>query len=245
MALNDDLEARGPADGEARSTADSEALLAAGAASAGEEGTEKDFPLEGLPALPTRNPDFYMEPWCGVFLVCGISAVLVCFTAQAQTSPPPPPDPGGPSEQAASMRHLASLALRAVMVWAAVALCSMLYLLFGRNGEIKRSSETCYPIPPEVVQRLSEAKSAGSMRNVRGQGGRTYCVRCLIWRPGPREGGPGHHCSTCQRCVTGFDHHCGVFGRCITAYNLPCFYLLPLMGLAGLLTAFGAHSMLT
>merc|ERR1740121_370473 len=76
-----------------------------------------------------------------------------------------------------------------------------------------------------------------NLQNVQGPFGSSYCVRCLIWRPGGVETGPSHHCNICQRCVTGFDHHCNVFGRCITNANMPCFYTLIAMLIVGVLTA--------
>jgi len=83
-------------------------------------------------------------------------------------------------------------------------------------------------------------------RNIPGpEGSRTcgsYCVRCLVWRPPTRDPVThalckSHHCSICQRCVTGFDHHCDFFGRCIVSGNMICFGLTISMLWAGLLTA--------
>jgi hypothetical protein len=102
---------------------------------------------------------------------------------------------------------------------ALVCLCG---LMFGDPGIIKRSAETCFPLPDSIIQRLSTGRFMDDLSNVTAynpeglMSSKTFCVRCLVWRqPG------GHHCKTCQRCVKDFDHHCGVFGRCIAGKILP------------------------
>merc|ERR1712039_122236 len=87
-------------------------------------------------------------------------------------------------------------------------------------------------------QRLSSGQNLEGLKNIGGQGGQTYCVRCLVWRK--RDSGHGHHCSTCQRCVSGFDHHCGVFGRCIVDGNMLCFYAVNAMFVFGAVTSLAA-----
>merc|ERR1712216_931419 len=93
----------------------------------------------------------------------------------------------------------------------------------------------CYPIPEEVAGKLMDGKrDMSGFHNIRSEvDGRTYCVRCYLWRPSEIET-KCHHCNICQRCVTGFDHHCGVFGRCIVAKNMPCFILLVAMLFVGM-----------
>ena len=134
-------------------------------------------------------------------------------------------------------------------------------LLFGGQGcVVRRTDESCFPLPPEVATRLRDGAPLRDLANVE-DGGATFCVRCLVWRreAAPAAGGVcmpcddddgdggalyeyarGHHCRTCQRCVVEFDHHCGVLGRCITGTwttgNMAYFRLLIAMGWAGALT---------
>mmetsp|Transcript_82791 Transcript_82791/g.208449 ORF Transcript_82791/g.208449 Transcript_82791/m.208449 type:complete len:239 (-) Transcript_82791:126-842(-) len=192
------------------------------------------FPIDELPPLSSRAFGFYAEPWCGVGVVSLMSLLLVSLTTDAAS------EAGSDAQKAGSVYHVV---VPLIWTWAAVAFACVAYLLCGDNGEVKRTARTCYPIPPQIARFLMSSDSMDGMSNVTGPDGRTYCVRCLVWRPKEGEGGVGHHCSTCQRCVTGFDHHCGVFGRCITSRNMPCFYTLIAMLLTGVLTTGAALSM--
>jgi hypothetical protein len=134
-------------------------------------------------------------------------------------------------------QNLVRFAITAEAITAAS--CVLFLLKFENAGEIKRSAETCYPIPAEVERRLRDGTSLTGLGNIpRVEGSTahgTYCVRCLVWRPGKDQ--KPHHCNTCQRCVVGFDHHCGVFGRCIVNGNMVCFFTLIGMLFAGMCTA--------
>jgi len=81
---------------------------------------------------------------------------------------------------------------------------------------IERTVANCFPQPPEVARRLAQSESLGT-ENFVDADGRTFCVRCLVWRPPPIKM-RSHHCSSCQRCVHSFDHHCFLYGRCITGH---------------------------
>ncbi|CAE8710834.1 unnamed protein product, partial [Polarella glacialis] len=142
----------------------------------------------------------------------------------------------GPDAEATQLGQIA-----VILIWAeaSIAILSTLYLLFGDAGVIKRTEESCYPIPSEVEQRIRALQSLDSLKNIPGPQGDirhgSYCVRCLVWRS--KDAGKVHHCNVCQRCVTGFDHHCGVFGRCIVRNNMPCFLATIGMMFAGMITA--------
>ena len=127
---------------------------------------------------------------------------------------------------------------------AACAIGCLLGIMWGDPGVVKRSEETCFPIPAEVADRLRRGLSLEQMGNVT-EDGRTYCIRCLLWRPGGLAGrSTVHHCGTCQRCVVDFDHHCGVFGRCIAGKglkgNFKYFSTIIVLGYAGAATATAA-----
>ena len=119
--------------------------------------------------------------------------------------------------------------------------------MFDDPGVVRRSSSNCFPLPPEVEERLRTGQPIDPLRNV-VVNGRQFCVRCCVWReetttPTRFVGVSGtHHCEaacrsrphrpadaahdpadaghTCQRCVRDFDHHCGVFGRCIAGSGM-------------------------
>jgi len=69
-------------------------------------------------------------------------------------------------------------------------------------------------MPMEVKARLELRQPLDDLSNFE-ESGRSFCVRCLVWRPKS-----AHHCRICQRCVVNFDHHCNIFGRCIAGKTL-------------------------
>ena len=111
--------------------------------------------------------------------------------------------------------------LVAIYAEAAVALGCLGGLLLGDAGEVTRGDPAATaPRPAEVDARLRDGRPLDDLRNPEEPGtGRTYCVRCFVWRPPRGASGAPHHCRVCQRCVVDFDHHCGVFGRCIAGPN--------------------------
>ena len=92
------------------------------------------------------------------------------------------------------------------------ALVALLGLMLSDPGVIRRSPQTCYPVPADVAERLRDGKPRPE-RNV-AEGDRSYCVRCLVWRSSTHGAcclARGttlhpHHCSSCRRCVADFDH---------------------------------------
>lgn len=185
------------------------------------------FPVWSLPPLPPRSAKYYMQPWLGISLVVVICSVLLGLGTMAANSSPP----------VGQVATLSWFLVYSGWLQSGIAAFCVAYLLFGNKGEIERRHHTCYPIPDSAAQSLLYGSPGHLKRNVDGINGNSYCVRCLVWRPGHiNDGGPGHHCNTCQRCVVGFDHHCGVFGRCITSANMPCFYVMIAMLFTGIAT---------
>jgi len=178
----------------------------------------KAFPMSKLPALWTRDSEYCSQPLTGVGVVLFFSTIFFAAVIANVMQ----------QDMEESVTRIRTLS--AISSCVATAVICLLYLLLGEAGMIRRSAETCYPIPKEVMDRLQESGAEGLhlMTNIKGSEGKSYCVRCCVWRP-PES----HHCSICQRCVIGFDHHCGVFGRCIVQGNMICFWLLILMLPAG------------
>ena len=159
--------------------------------------------VDDLPPLP--SPDYQTrraEACRGCTLVFSVTGVLVGLPHVVRSRAPP--DAVGPP-------LAAQICLYAVALAGLGCLCR---LLCGDPGSLKRSDDTCFPLPAAVEKRLSARKSLDGLQNVRTSSGRVYCIRCCIWRPASRDE-LVHHCSVCQRCVRLHDHHCGVFGRCI------------------------------
>ena len=165
--------------------------------------------VASLPPLPTPvYSEMRAEAACGCTLVLGIVGVLVGST-HASLAPN--------MELNETTRQIG---LFLIYGEACVAIVCLLGLMWGDPGTVKRTKETCFPLPEAIAERLHNGQSLEGMSNI-FEGDRIYCVRCLVWRPD--EPPPGcvdcnegdmsegtHHCATCNRCVTDFDHHCGV-----------------------------------
>eukprot|EP01062_Namystynia_karyoxenos_P052278 TRINITY_DN41771_c0_g1_i1.p1 TRINITY_DN41771_c0_g1~~TRINITY_DN41771_c0_g1_i1.p1 ORF type:complete len:260 (+),score=68.03 TRINITY_DN41771_c0_g1_i1:93-782(+) len=171
-----------------------------------------------LPGLPEPHEDRKGEMWLGIWVVLGLIFVLVGFTHLLSYSYMEP-----------LHRQVADGLMEG---YAVAALLCLAKIIWGDMGEVRRSRATCLPIPPEVSARLAEGAPLSDLQNVHVRD-RSYCVRCCVWR---NQKDHPHHCSTCQRCVQGFDHHCGVFGRCIAEGNMRYFRGLIAMGGAGWIT---------
>ncbi len=160
-----------------------------------------------LPPMPRpRRAEQLGESTLGVFVVTVLVGLLVGVTHGIAV---------GPGTQNNNW-----LPLLFIYAEAALAYICLLGLLCADPGTIKRTRATCYPIPPDVAARLKSGEPLTDLAGNISRDGRSYCVRCLVWRDKSAdsrfEGSHSiHHCSTCQRCVVDFDHHCGVFGRCI------------------------------
>ena len=148
---------------------------------------------------------------------------------------------------------------------AAIAIAFLWSLQYLSIGTIHRSTETCFPIPEVIAERLRREHRASVVGNkgreplskrmraaVSGQGNvrdpdgirGVYCVRCFVWRPED-----GHHCSECGRCVPNFDHHCGVLGCCVNGSgfkgNMWLFIGLISMAAVGFATCIGTMFFMT
>lgn len=197
---------------------------------------DADLSIEDLPPLPSPQRKVQRrQEWLGCALVLGITTFLV-----------------GVKHAVSSIQDLSPTFIwtcrGCIYTEALLALCCLVGLMLADPGIIQRTPETCSPIPAQVRELLLRGEQA--VENVT-DGPRSFCVRCLVWRPEKATGGflnpllsklgglqtKTHHCSICQRCVVHFDHHCSVFGRCIGAGNIGFFYGLILLGSMGALTS--------
>jgi hypothetical protein len=216
--------------------------------------------LRLLPPLP--SPDYrtlrgeYL--WCAA-CVGGVTAFCV-GVAHALT--------------AAAMQHCSAAVrdgcLYAIYAQSGLAVVCLAALHLIGPGTVRRSAKNCLPLPPAVLAALrTDAPDWASLQhrghNIAASSSepRTYCVRCFVWRPAPREvlpaptgrvgaalasarallcegHGRAHHCSSCNSCVRDSDHHCSVLGCCVSGRNVAVFYCLVLLCATGPLTALGA-----
>ena len=190
-----------------------------------------ELPLSKLPPMPPPNyNERCSESILGIAVVTVLVGLFVGVTHGVAVGP--------------NVNSTNWVALLFIYAEAAIAFICLAGILFGDPGVVKRSRETCYPIPPEVAERLQRNESLSSMSNIEVDG-KVYCVRCLVWRPRSAQSRfegvhSTHHCSTCQRCVVDFDHHCGVFGRCIAGKglsgNMKYFTTIITMAVLGMVT---------
>ena len=142
-----------------------------------------------LPPLP--RPDFCAmrsEACCGNSLVLFLIFLFVA-PMQAHASGKDP----------ASLSMAARIWIFAIYAEAAIAITCLIGLMWGDPGTVKRTPDTCFPLPEIISERLRTGQSLSGVGNVH-EDGRVFCCRCLVWRPDDSD---VHHCATCQRCVKG------------------------------------------
>ncbi|CAK9000088.1 unnamed protein product [Durusdinium trenchii] len=231
------------------------------------EGLATTWRLEDLPPLPKPLRDKLLQSLGGTAYVAAQIALAVGGTQGFVLTALP-----NLSQRALLTPKLWWIFFVAIYVEAGIALICLLYLLFGDPGVIRRSAESCFPLPVEVAHKLQQNESLQDLTANIDDGDRTFCVRCLVWRPkhepsifaeapavqklkrvvrwlvfvpGFRSGN-SHHCRTCGRCVRFFDHHCGVFGRCIAGTicsgNMPFFLMIIFMSFCGSCTCITAFA---
>jgi len=131
------------------------------------EGAE--IAIKDLPALPEPHRCEQLgESLLGCTVVLLLIGLFVGLTHGVAVGAPP---------YGAEMAAL--VLIYAEMV---VALLSLGGLLFGDPGVVKRSPETCYPIPRMVLVKLRAGEPLHNLGNI-SQDEHTYCIRCLVWRP--------------------------------------------------------------
>ena len=133
--------------------------------------------VRSLPALPGRHIwTMRRESVVGCTLVFLLISLLVSLTQGVALAP-----------GAAAPRPLIYAALALIYTEAAVALLCLLGLLFGNPGEVKRSPQSCFPMPESVADRLSQGESLDGLANVSSDG-RTYCAPLQTGRqPGRKD----------------------------------------------------------
>eukprot|EP00928_Gymnodinium_smaydae_P089594 TRINITY_DN73538_c0_g1_i1.p1 TRINITY_DN73538_c0_g1~~TRINITY_DN73538_c0_g1_i1.p1 ORF type:complete len:297 (-),score=5.12 TRINITY_DN73538_c0_g1_i1:238-1128(-) len=165
-----------------------------------EEGTHWPGGVVALPPMQKRSPRRCVEASRGCMLVLGLIVLYVSFTVAAILTAPTIP----------TVEALVFLGI--IGAEAVIALTCFANIMLADPGTLHRSTASCFPMPPGVVQALRDGEKLDFNIVSRGT---TFCVRCLVWRP--KESNV-HHCGICQRCVRDFDHHCDVLGRCISGY---------------------------
>jgi len=172
--------------------------------------------IEDLPPLPTPlRCKMCKESIWGFVIIPGLFSLFVVVVHSISEE-----IPDSYAKVMQGTVHAATFV--AALCWAAV--------VFSDPGVVKRTAQNCFPVPPDVEDRLRrglplpdnrpsklEDRSRWRLesehltkREKEGGNNLSYCVRCMVWRPNH-----AYHCTCCQRCVLHFDHHCGMFGVCI------------------------------
>lgn len=122
--------------------------------------TSEAFPLEDFPDLQDHDNMFFISPWVGTTSVSLVIAMLLISVLSRSSCP------GNAWPCAIPDTGLLKAFKIAGVVEAAVATLCVLYILFGRAGEITRCQETCYPIPDRVAKRILEYGDLSAMIDV-------------------------------------------------------------------------------
>ena len=155
-----------------------------------------------LPPIPSADPGQRLQERFGLSLVAGASSLVVvaaelCASFLA---------PSAVTRVPATVAELATVS----------AACCLFAIRSSTSAVLQRTHETALPIPEAVAAALA-GKADMPVSNIVEGDGRSYCVRCFVWRPKDVE---CHHCRVCQRCTVHFDHHCHILGRCIGGAGL-------------------------
>ena len=138
-----------------------------------ENGTASEFNLEDLPPMPAPNLTDMRSEAC-------FGCLFVLFLIGTAVGIPHAVAPELPTFHAWDAKAISFACLYGE---ALIALLCLLGLMLGDPGVLKRSRETCFPLPEAVAERLHEGKSLQMLENIRGRDGREFCIRCCIWRP--------------------------------------------------------------
>ena len=145
------------------------------------------FRLEDLPPMPT--PDYSSmraQAITGNVTVFAIIGMLVGM-----------PHLVAPEYNSFDEMTFKSYGLLLLYAEALIAILCLCGLMWGDPGTLKRTPETCFPLPQSVAEKMRKGQSLAGLENVY-EDGQVYCVRCFIWRPDGRPPSfvdTTHHCS--------------------------------------------------